>query len=95
MTSRNPSICDSCTRRRTAVTCDAFPDLIPIEICTLGGDHRMPVEGDHGLQWDWNSDIDACSWWEQFYQAGVNLGYTTPTPGAPDLLPGVTGRKPT
>jgi hypothetical protein len=58
MTTRSPAICDSCTHRRTSTTCDAFPDGIPIEISTLGGDHRKPVAGDHGIQWEWDGKVD-------------------------------------
>jgi hypothetical protein len=35
--------------RADRVTCDAFPEGIPAEIA-LGGDHREPVDGDHGLR---------------------------------------------
>src|SRR5664279_2265095 len=86
MTTVVPSICDSCTHRRTAITCDAWPDLIPIEISTLGGDHRMPIPGDHGIQWEWDEDkVDERFWWEKFYQAGLDMGLYQRTPGAPEL----------
>lgn len=48
-----PVLCLACrrlTRPGVVGTCQAFPDGIPIEIGLSGGDHRRPVEGDHGLQ---------------------------------------------
>jgi hypothetical protein len=48
-----PSLCRACTRLDQGgdtARCEAFPDGIPFDIIGLGGDHRTPVEGDHGLQ---------------------------------------------
>lgn len=33
-------------------TCDAFPEGIPAGIWFEGGDHREPVRGDHGIQFE-------------------------------------------
>lgn len=61
MTSRAQSQCaPSCSRYRSPfsphntsgqIECDAFPAGIPDEIWTNQLDHRLPLEGDHGLQW--------------------------------------------
>ena len=32
--------------------CAAFPDGIPFEISYGDNDHLMPVEGDHGIQYE-------------------------------------------
>jgi len=34
--------------------CEAFPDGIPEDILQSRVDHRNPVKGDHGLQWESN-----------------------------------------
>lgn len=39
-------------RKEMGLTCDAFPDGIPREIIMGDSDHREPVEGDHGLQFE-------------------------------------------
>lgn len=47
-------ICLYCTRFRgrdhQGLRCEAFPDAIPMTIWTNQADHRLPVIGDHGLQ---------------------------------------------
>jgi len=32
--------------------CDAFPEEIPMEIILNGEDHRQPIEGDNGIQFE-------------------------------------------
>lgn len=38
--------------------CDAFPDSIPDEILTNRLDHRQPLPGDHGVQWEADGDAE-------------------------------------
>lgn len=58
-------LCESCAHLRPAdtaelgVVCDAFPDGIPDSIYRDGGDHRQPVDGDHGVQWKLSSERGA------------------------------------
>ena len=44
----DPIICNRCKHRRKGITCDAFPEGIPIEIIR-SGEHFLPVDGDHGI----------------------------------------------
>ena len=37
--------------------CDAFPEEIPDNIFFECGDHRHPVEGDHGIQFEKRDDL--------------------------------------
>lgn len=37
---------------KTANTCTAFPDGIPVEIFINEADHRNPYPGDHGVRFD-------------------------------------------
>lgn len=71
MTSRPPSICDSCAHRTARNTCTAFPDDIPILIGLLGlRDHRFPFEGDHGIQWEQKPGADQeLSDWLSYFAA--------------------------
>ena len=49
MTDFNPSMCYACERKATdALTCEAFPGGIPELMLLHGGDHRVPLLGDHG-----------------------------------------------
>lgn len=55
------SQCGVCTRFRPPLlfktdgpTCDAFPDGIPGPVWATQVDHRQPVDGDRGLQWESN-----------------------------------------
>ena len=41
-------LCNRCKHKREGITCDAFPDGIPIEIIR-SGEHFLPVGGDHGI----------------------------------------------
>ena len=41
-------LCNRCKHRRKGITCDAFPDGIPIEIIR-SGEHFLPVDGDNGI----------------------------------------------
>jgi len=52
VTTRLPALCWACERRTEGerARCEAFPDGIPFEIIALAGDHREPVDGDHGRQ---------------------------------------------
>ena len=46
--------CPTCKHYRALRSCDAFPaiDSIPDEIWDGKNDHREPVEGDHGIQYE-------------------------------------------
>ena len=41
-------LCNRCKHKREGITCDAFPNGIPIEIIR-SGEHFLPVDGDHGI----------------------------------------------
>ena len=44
--------CIFCRHYHADLTCDAFPERIPIEIITGEHDHREPYPGDHGIQFE-------------------------------------------
>jgi hypothetical protein len=61
------SQCDTCIRFRSPWRsesgvrrfCEAFPEAdggIPDEVFRNGLDHRHPIEGDHGVQWESNGE---------------------------------------
>ena len=45
-------ICVECKHWRAGWTCDAFPEGIPLVIQLTEKDHREPIEGDHGIQFE-------------------------------------------
>ena len=45
-------ICNECKHRMGGGKCKAFPEGIPNEIFNSFIDHRKPVEGDHGIQFE-------------------------------------------
>lgn len=71
MTSRIPSLCRACKRaRRSGLQCEAFPNGIPQDMLTAGGDHHEPREGDHGLQFEQaptREAREALSVWQQTF----------------------------
>ncbi len=60
-------MCLVCTRFREAkgdlISCDAFPEGIPPGILDSVVDHRVPVEGDRGLQFDLAPGEEEQDWW--------------------------------
>lgn len=69
MTVSGPNICLACAhlREETAdtgitskatATCDAFPDGIPDAIYRAGFDHRAPFEGDNGVRFALEPEMD-------------------------------------
>jgi hypothetical protein len=68
MTSGPLSQCETCARFRSPFSvpagpgrpkrpfCAAFPTEIPDRIRRNGLDHRYPIDGDHGLQWESNGE---------------------------------------
>lgn len=44
----DPIICNRCVHKRNGVTCDAFPDGIPMKILR-SGEHFESVPGDRGI----------------------------------------------
>lgn len=44
------SPCNTCARRKTATSCEAF-EGIPMVFITGDNDHRKPYFGDNGLQY--------------------------------------------
>ena len=45
-------ICHKCKHRVDVMTCDAFPQGIPVEILAGEIDHTKPYEGDNGIQFE-------------------------------------------
>ena len=50
-------LCNHCKHKRDGITCDAFPNGIPIEIIR-SGEHFLPVDGDHGIVFEKKEDND-------------------------------------
>lgn len=59
----HPFLCIACARMGSTLDlplkCTAFPDGIPAGILDNTVDHRRPVDGDGGLQFELSSGLDA------------------------------------
>lgn len=51
MSFKATGLCGSCVHRTGTYTCDAWPDGIPREVMLGELDHREPIEGDGGVQY--------------------------------------------
>ena len=49
-------ICTYCRHLLGIRRCDAFPEEIPFAIWVGENDHRQPVEGDHGIRFEPQTD---------------------------------------
>ncbi len=56
MTTGPEPICVTCKHwhqdNTEAMTCDAFPNGIPMPIILNAADHRKPYPGDHGIRYE-------------------------------------------
>lgn len=50
-------LCNRCKHKRKGITCDTFPDGIPMEIIR-SGEHFLPVPGDNGIVFEERDIID-------------------------------------
>lgn len=50
-------LCNRCKHLRKGITCDAFPQGIPIEIIR-NGEHYLPVPGDNGIIFEEKTEKD-------------------------------------
>jgi hypothetical protein len=66
-----PSQCYACERKLgESLRCEAYPDGIPEDMLTGGGDHRLPRAGDNGKQFLLADAPDAeqeFGFWAQVY----------------------------
>lgn len=73
MTSGPLSQCATCVHMRSPFSvpraerpagpfCAAFPEGIPDRIYHNGGDHRQPVDGDHGVRWASKDGAEFPAW---------------------------------
>ena len=44
--------CASCKHYRDDLKCAAYPKGIPVAIMTSRESHKVPRDGDHGIQWE-------------------------------------------
>lgn len=65
MTTAPLPLCESCVHLGPCGTtgmgtcCTAFPTGIPDAIYLDGADHRQPIEGDQGVQWELSAEAGA------------------------------------
>ena len=46
-------LCNDCKHKWLhEIKCDAFPDGIPDDVLCCDLDHRKPIDGDHGIQFE-------------------------------------------
>ena len=48
--------CADCMHLGPGLSCAAFPDGIPLPILAGDLDHREPIPGDHGIQFEWRDE---------------------------------------
>ena len=66
-----PPICMWCKHyhRASGARCDAFPDGIPDEILLHRNPHAMPFPGDHGIQFELDSERDKVDRLPSYYRS--------------------------
>lgn len=54
----NTPICHTCKHWNGNLACKAFPKGIPVGVFTNEWDHRYPIRGDHGIQYEPEKGLD-------------------------------------